>query len=585
MKMNLMRRISFLMIVLFVAAAVAAGCAAPTASSGAGNDQSASKDAGSSALPPEVSSADEPQSDESDRYGGTLTIGMTGEPSTLFYPVNFSAAICEIYNLVNEPVIAVDEDSNFQPGLLKEIPSIDNGGVSEDGKVITLKFKDNVKWEDGEPVTAHDYEFTRQVFINPENGCFNSSAWKGIESVELPDDYTAVVTLLEPDSYYIPYVLTKWLLPKHKMEGVTDLASSEYSRRPFSNGPFVLTEWVSGDHIILEKNPNYYQAPKPYLDKIVIKFFPDINTLVAQTKRGDIDLAWGFTGLQYPEIENISGMKVKTWASTTIDRMWMNMNDPDDLSKPHPVLGDKNVRWAIAHAINRQEMVDTLLNGIGKVAVTDFDNTPLFNPEVKEIEYNPDKAVELLEESGWKLGADGIREKDGIKCEVTFGVNTGNQLRENMQLAVQQYLQRVGIKMDIKNERTAEFFSTTGPVETRNFDLVQFSDAFFGPSLDVTVWYHSKEVRDPVLSPGTRNHTGLRNSELDALLEKQKATLDENERKEILFEVQKVVQEELPELHIYDQVEICTMKETVNNVIPSVYGRLVWNRQDWYVEK
>ena len=333
---------------------------------------------------------------------GTIVMGVWQEPKGLIGCIFYEAHTNDILDSMYLAPVNLDENNEMVPVLLSEVPSVTNGGISADGKTITLKFKDGFKWEDGQPVTSADFKFTWQFIMDPETKAQTTAGWNQIDSVDTPDALTAVVHLQEAFVPFVPTTLTFPVLPKHALEGVKDPGNSEFARKPLGNGSFKFKEWVPGDHITVVASPTCPIQPKA--ESIVFKFVPDINTLLALIRTGDVDVANDFGEAQASEVDKIDGVKLIAVPGVNIERYYFNMRDPKDLSKPHPIFSDMNVRKAIAMATDRFTAVDTVLQGFGKPAVTEVDNTPWSNTDLQPVPYDPEAAKKLLDEAGWKVG-------------------------------------------------------------------------------------------------------------------------------------------------------------------------------------
>ncbi len=282
---------------------------------------------------------------------GTVVVGVWQEPNGLIWNIFYEAHTNDILDSMYYAPVALDENDELVPELLAEIPTVENGGVSEDGLTYTLKFKDGVKWHDGEPVTAEDFAFTWQFIVDPETKSQVSIGWDNIESVDIPDPLTAVVNLQETYVPFVASVLAFPILPKHALEGVSDPGNSDFARNPIGNGSFIFQEWVPGDHITVVANPDALKPPK--VETIIFKFVPDMNTLIALLRTGDIDVAYDLRELQIAEVLKMQGVEPFVVPGVSIERYYFNLRNPEDLTQPHPIFSDINVRKAIAMGMDR----------------------------------------------------------------------------------------------------------------------------------------------------------------------------------------------------------------------------------------
>jgi peptide/nickel transport system substrate-binding protein len=518
--------------------------------------------------------------------GGTVVVGVYQEPNSLNFlltggPISFaSMQLTPLF----EPLIRYNAAGEMEPRLLAEIPSVENGGVSEDGLTYTLKFNSGVTWHDGTPTTANDFRFTWEWIMDPKNQAQATAGWSEIESVEVTDDVTAVVTL---KGMYIPFIgeTLGWnpLLPEHIQSTTT---TEEFGRAPVGNGPFKFVEWIPGDHITYERYEEYFRPEKALLDRLIFKIVPDRNTVIAQAKTGDIQVGVDYTEAQIPEMENVPGVTLLITPQQIYERYHFTMVTRDDPSVPHPIFGDKTVRQAITHAIDRQTIIDQVLFGRTKIAKNELDNTTYENTEITPFAFDPAEAQRLLDEAGWTAGADGIREKDGQRLSFTHGTTSGNQTRETIQALVQANLRDVGVEMTIANQPASKFFggfNDGGGWLDRTLDMVGFTNGLPSSDPNLKPFWHTESI-PTTDEPNGFNHSGLSNPDLDRLLDDQLTELDPAQRLEMLLQAQQIIHDEVPMIPMYDRVGINSVSETVLGVEPSVFGSvsgLVWNVENW----
>jgi peptide/nickel transport system substrate-binding protein len=530
------------------------------------------------------------QETERGNPGGAVVVGVYQEPNSLNFlltggPISFaSMQLTPLF----ESMIRYNADGVMEPRLLTEIPTVENGGVSEDGLTYTLHFTPGVTWHDGTPTTANDFRFTWEWLMDPANQAQATAGWAEIESVEVPDDLTAVVTL---KGMYLPFVSEAlgWnpLLPEHVQSTMT---TEEFGRAPVGNGPFKFVEWVPGDHLTYERYEEYFRPDdKALLDRLIFKVLPDRNTVIAQAKTGDIQIGVDYTEAQIPEMENVPGVQLIITPSQIYERYHFTMVTRDDASVPHPIFGDKNVRTAIVHAIDRQTIIDQILFGRTEIAKNELDNTPYENTEIEILAFDPDEARRLLDEAGWAPGADGIREKDGQRFTFTHGTTSGNQTRETIQALVQANLLDVGVEMTIANQPASRFFggfNDGGGWLDRTLDMVGFTNGLTSGDPNLRPFWHTESI-PTAEKPSGFNHSGLSNPDLDQLLDAQLTELDEAARIELLKQAQQIIHDEVPMVPMYDRVVINTVSDRVKGVAVSPFGSitgLVWNVEDWSIE-
>lgn len=525
-----------------------------------------------------------------------VTLGIYQEPESLNTYIGVQTVITYVHRAFAEYLIDVNEKGEYFPVLAKEVPTVENGGVSEDGLTITYKLREDVKWSDGEPFTSADVKFTWEAIMNPKNMVKSRSGYELMESVETPDDYTAVVKYKE---YYAPY-LTRFapVLPKHILGELPDINDAPYNRMPVGTGPFMVTEWVSGDHITMVKNPHYREADKVKIDTVFFKIIPSREVGIAQLKAGDIDGVWDLIEAQIPQMEKDPEVDLYLANSLTSERLVMNHSSPvpphnGDPDYPHPILADLKVRQAIQYAIDKQLIVEKLLYGKAKVNTSEIPDGWAHNPDLKPSEYNPEKAMQLLDEAGWKVGADGIREKDGVRMRLKITTTTGNKLREQVEQVLVSMMKKAGIEFYIENVPSSVLFGSWANDADRKkgrYDILMYTT---GPGIDPQQQYegyfHSRNIPTEENGGTGYNYTRHRDAELDKYLETAGSAPSMEERAEAYRKAQARVAEILPHLYLYRRLSVHAFRTPVKGWMANGYGIIdsvaTWNIADWYIEK
>ena len=354
------------------------------------------------------------------------------------------------YQMWNCYAWTYDDQNAPVPVLVTEMPSIANGGISEDGKTITLSLRDDLVWSDGTPLTADDFVFTYEMYMDPNNTVASQNPYDLMASVVAADPQTVVVTFNE---VYAPWAATMWkgILPKHVLQPVFEkdgnINSAEYNRAPMVGcGPFNFAEWEAGSFARFTANESYWLG-RPKLDEIFIRFVPDDASQIAALQSGEGDLG---TFISYPDIPALeeAGLQMFTAFSGYNEGIYVSLNE-----KRHPALKEQGVRQAIAYAIDRKAIVEDLLLGRTGVAATYWDNTPFVDPAIEPYPYDPAKANELLDAAGWKdSNGDGTRDKDGVELVLKYGTTT-REIRKEIQAVFQQQLLEVGIGVELSQCR------------------------------------------------------------------------------------------------------------------------------------
>lgn len=458
-----------------------------------------------------------------------------------------------------------DDENNPHPLLVSEIPSVENGGISADGKVITLKLRDDLVWSDGEPLTAEDFKFTYEMTINPANTVASTYPYDLVKSLETPDERTVILTFDEP---FAPWLGVLWhgILPAHILKPVFDadgtIDNAEWNRAPTVGcGPYVFQEWESGSFARFVANENYWLG-KPKIDEIFIRFVPDDASQIAALKAGDGDLGTFFAYPDVPGLEQAGIEILKVYSG--YNEVWYFLLRPD---KGHPALQDVRVRQAIAMAFDRFSLVEDLLLGLTKPAVSMWDNMPYVDPTLEPWPYDPERAKQLLDEAGWiDTNGDGVRDKDGTELVLTYGTTT-REVRVDTQAVAQQQLAEVGIKVELLNYDSDIYFKgygEGGPAATGELDIFEYSTTPNFPDPD-TADFLCREIPSDENPVGV-NWSGVCDSELDQLFQLQATQVDFNERQQTFYKISRLIYEKVYLLGIWQDPDLWGISGRLSNV-------------------
>jgi len=459
-----------------------------------------------------------------------------------------------------------DEKNVAHPRLVKEIPTVENSGISKDGKTITMKLRDDIKWSDGTPITAEDFVFTYQMYVDPKNTVSTTYPYKdSIASMEAPDKQTVVMNFKEP---FAAWEATMWkgLLPAHVLKPVFEkdgsLDKAEYNTAPTVGcGPYLFKEWQSGSFARFVANDNYWLG-KPKIDEIFMRFVPDNASMVKALQAGDGDLGAFIPISDVPTLQK-AGLNLVTEPSG-FNEGWFFLINKD---KGHPALVDVRVRQAIAMAVDRDKINQDLFYGLTKTPASFWDAMPFWNnPPIQNYPYDPEGAKKLLDEAGWVVAADGVRAKDGKKLELKYGT-TIREVRQNVQAIVQQELAAVGIKVDLSSYDSDVFFADfahDGPTYTGKVDIQEWSDAPAFPDPDIHYW-RCDEIPSAENPTGT-NSMFLCDPELDALIKLQATQLDITERQKTIQKINQIFHDKVYWLGLWQDPDVWAYNPKLQNV-------------------
>lgn len=433
-----------------------------------------------------------------------------------------------------------DNNNEAYPKLLTEMPSFENGGISEDGLTITLHLRDDIKWSDGEPITSDDFKFSWEMTVDPNNVVNSTYPEDQVASVETPDAQTVVLKFDAPlaawQNLFTGIVPAHILRPVYEEEGTLD--NAEWNNNPTVGcGPFNFVEWESGSYARFVRNDNYFDAPAK-LDEIFIRFVPDDTSQTAALVAGDADLGLFIPYSEIPKLE-AAGVTIMNQPSG-YNEGWFFQVSPEF---SHPAMLDVNVRKAIAMSVDFASFNKDVNMGVVEVPGSFWDALPFYNdPPVEPYPYDPEGAKALLDAAGWvDSNGDGTRDKDGVEFVIQHGTTT-REVRQELQAVAQQQLAEVGIKLEIFNYDSDIFWGgweDGGPTYTGELDIQEWSDAPSGfPDPDIYYWYCSEIPSAD--NPSGANSFYLCDEELDALMAQQATQLDPAERQKTISKINQI---------------------------------------------
>jgi peptide/nickel transport system substrate-binding protein len=501
---------------------------------------------------------------ETPAYGDAIVEGSIGDVSGFISAVTSDQPSHAAAAFVFNGLVRYDKNLKLE-GELAE-----SWNVSPDGKRITFRLRKGVKWHDGAPFTSDDVLFTYRKMIDPKTPTAYAEDFKQVSRVSAPDPHTFIA---EYDKPFSP-ALASWgmhILPKHLLEKYSDISKSPLNKKPVGTGPYRFLEWKTGEKVVFEENTDYFEG-RPYISRVVIRVIPDPATMFLELKSGGIDYM-GMTPLQFTRQTGTAEFRnsFNKYRYLSFGYTYLGFR----LS--HPFFSDKRVRQAMAHAINKQEIIDGVLFGLGQEATGPYKpGTWAYNPDVKKFPFDAGKAKALLAEAGWKPGTDGTLEKGGQKFRFTVLTNAGNESRAKTAAIIQQNLAAVGIQMEIRTVEWAAFINEF--VKKRKFDALilgwtipQDPDLF-------DIWSSTKT------GPDELNHIGFANPEVDRLLEQGRRTFDMDQRKKAYFRIQEILADEQPIVFLYVPDALQAIHKRFRGIEPAPAG-IDYNFIKWYVPK
>jgi peptide/nickel transport system substrate-binding protein len=499
----------------------------------------------------------------------SLTVGSLADAKRLLPLLASDSSSGEISGLIYNGLTKYDKDIKITGDLAE------SWDVSPDGLQIIFHLRKGVLWQDNVEFSSDDVIFTYRTVTDPKIPTPYGSNYGPVKNVEALDKYTVKVIYSEP---YAP-ALESWgmgILPKHILEH-KDISTEYYNRNPIGTGPFKLREWVTGQKIVLEAFDNYFEG-RPKINKYIARVIPDTATMFLELKFGGID----FMGLTPPQYKLQAGtdffnkyFQKFRYPSFGFTYLGYNLRDQK--------FADVRVRQAITYAINKKDIIDGVLLGYGTPCTGPFPpESWAYNPEVKDLSYNPEKSMQLLREAGWEKGKSGLLEKDGKPFEFTVLINQGNGERQKAAQIIKEHLKKVGIRMNIKvlewQAMLHEF------IDKKRFEAVIMGWALSRDPDLYDIWHSSKTKE------GEFNFISYKNEEVDHLLLEGRRTFDLEKRKKIYHRIHEILAEEQPYTFLYVPDALPVLQKRFKGVkkapIGIWYDLIHWqvpkNRIEWY---
>jgi peptide/nickel transport system substrate-binding protein len=473
-----------------------------------------------------------------------------------------SSSIC---GLVYNGLTKVDKNLNVVGDLAERWE------VSDDGRVIIFYLRKNVLWHDGVPFTAEDVQFTYETILDPACGSPYISGFMDISEIKVIDTHTVRFEYKQP---YAPALLKLGMgvVPKHLFEGYEDIRRSPYARNPIGTGPYVFKKWESGQHIILEANKDYFRH-EPGIKRYVYRIIPDQSVAFLELIAGGVDSVQ-LNPYQFRYRSETVQFKKKInkykYLAPSYTYIGYNLKDP--------FLEDVKVRQALSYAIDKKEIINAALLGMGESCTGHFwKNSIYYDQSVDIYNYDPAKAKVLLSEAGWvDVDDDGVLEKDGLEFRMRIITNQGSQVREDVATIVQQQWADIGVVVDIQIVAWAAFLDQF--IGRHNFQAV-----ILGWSLPIdpdcySIW-HSDSIGESGL-----NSVSYSNKRVDELIEKGRREFDTEKRKDIYHEIHRIIARDAPYTFLFSAYATPAVNKRFHGIESAPAG-IAYNFIDWYVPK
>ncbi len=535
---------------------------------------------------------------------GHVSILYWQAPSILNPYLSGGTKDIEAASMILEPLARHDEAGNLVPWLAASVPSVANGGVAEDLTSITWTLKEGLLWSDGSPVTSADVVFTAEYCLDPGGGCSGLTRFDDVVEVTAVDDLTIEVTFGAAKPYpYGPFVgASSPILQKAQFADCTGARAPECTEanfNPVGTGPFRVTEFRSNDVITLEANPHYRDPARPAFATVTFKGGGDAASAGrAVLETGEYDYAWNLqlapdvlAGMQ----EAGHGVVVSSFG-TLVERLIVNLTDPDPAhgearstrAHPHPFLSDPAVRRALSMAIDRDVLVEIGYGPAGRVTCNIVPAPALYTSTANDscLVQDIEGANRLLDDAGWRPGADGIRQKDGVRLAIVYQTST-NAVRQDFQSLIKHWWSGIGVETELRNIDASVFFGgDPGSPDTylKFFaDIQMYASNFDGtdPEPYLASWRCGNEPRPDTQWQG-QNIPRFCSAGYDVLVGQMAATGDLEERGRLARAMNDMLMQDHVMIPLVHRGRVSAHAASLGGVRLNTWDSELWNIADWH---
>lgn len=464
----------------------------------------------------------------------------------------------DIGSLTQGYLFTFDRRDDLVPSLALLVPTRRNGAISRDGRTIVYHLRHGVVWQDGAPFTSADVAFTVKTILDPHVNVASTLGYDDVARVATPDAYTVVVHLKRPYAPFVSLFLTPGtgsvILPKHLLAG-QDLNHAAYNNRPVGLGPFEIVRWTRGSSVEMVAFDRWWGG-RPKLRRIVYRIIPDADTAINELRTGELDAFGHIPNVQYPAAKAVAHTRTFDVDTTGFEHVDFNLRNP--------VLADRRVREALVRAIDTREIVRKVDRGSGFLSCSPVPHfswaydasTPCYSFDLRASD-------RLLRAAGWRMGADGLRHKDGRTLRLTLASTVGNLSRDETAILMQSWFRRIGVDLSYRRYQANQFFAHgDGVLDAGTFDLALFS-WYWGADPDLSRLFACASI-----PPHGQNESRYCNPTVDRLLADALAHYGRARRRADYARVQAILAHDLPEVVLYQVRDHLTIADGFHHVAP-----------------
>ncbi len=501
--------------------------------------------------------------------------------------------------LFYEPLVSFDPLGNMVPVLVRDVPSVRNGGVARDGTSVIWWLKRGVQWHDGKPFTAQDVVFNWEYAADPATGSPAAGVYRNVKQVEAIDPYTVKFTFTQPTPYWL---MTGAIIPRHVFESYKGAKSREAPNnlKPVGTGPYRFVAFKPGDLLKAELNPTYHVPNRPFFDTVEVKGGGDaVSAARAVLQTGEYDYAAEVGGVEddiLQRLEQGGKGKVLIGFGGRITHVQLNQTDPwtevdgerASVKTVHPFLTDPSVRGALALLVDRAGIQEQLLGRTGQVTPNWISAPERFRSKNTRWEFSIDKANQTLDAGGWKRSADGVRARDGKRLRMLFQTAT-NAAAQKMQAVIKQAAAKAGIEIELKSVAPSSFYSSdpaNPDTYTHFYADLQLITYVMGPPDPERLMrvFTSWEVAAKENNWQKFNVWRWRNEEYDRLYRAAETEMDPVKRATLFIRMNDLVVQNGIVIPILLRAKAAAVSNRLRGIEHNAYDLDFWNLPFWYRE-
>jgi peptide/nickel transport system substrate-binding protein len=495
--------------------------------------------------------------------GGTVSYALSTEPKVLNPPIHSLAVESTVMSLLFAGLVRMAPDGSFVPDLASKY-AIEDGGLT-----YRFELRPGLRWQDGQPLTARDVQFTHQTYVAPSTRTAYVEGFDKVDRVETPSDTTVVYRMKEVFAPFLLDVAANAVLPQHVLAGSPDIRQDPFNRSPVGAGPFKLASWQTGSQLVLEANPNYWRG-RPALDRFVLKVVPDATTQVNQLQAGEVDIVSVADPALWDRVKRMPGVATTTYDDTRYALVQLD---------GYVFLKDVAVRQALDYATPKQDIVTGVLRGLAVPAYTDVPpGSPYYNRGVEHHDYSLDRARRMLDQAGFTM-QNGVMTKGGQPLEVPLYTVSNSPTLVQVAQVLKDSWSKIGVRTSVTTMEAATLFSDSGPQWNGKDGAVIYS---WGQGVDPYNYinWSSKQITNGENDPGD-NQARYASPVVDDLVLRGVRVADLAQRKKVYDQLQQILAHDVPVLFLYWPKALYAHSTKLHGFKPNAFSGVFTDNWTW----